>query len=666
MKPDHLLYGAAYYDEYMPYDRIEEDMKLLSEAGMNLIRIAESTWSTWEPQEGVFDFTHLTRMLDAAERHNIHVIIGTPTYAIPSWMARKYPEILAITHDGPGHYGHRQNMDITNPDYRRLAERMIRRLLEQCAHRPCVIGYQVDNETSPYDTAGPNVQAAFVEYLKKEFPDLKEFNREFGLDYWSNRVDSWEDFPDVRGTINQSLDAEFKKFQRSLVTEFHNWQIAIIREYAREDQFITHNFDYGWNGTSHGMKLDVNQFDCAKNMDIAGCDIYHPMADRFTGREQALCGAIARGLKRDNFLVLETEAQGNPGWLPYPGQTRLQAFTNLANGANGVSYWHWHSLHNAIESYWKGVLSHNLKPGATYYECQSVGRDFARLSDHLVNLKKNCRVAIMVNNEALTGLDEFEYIDGLRYNDILTWIAYSLYRINVEFDIIPAELPYEDLKAYRMLFVPAMYSATKEAIAKLADYTADGGHLVMTFKSCFCDEHLKIYTDDQPAGLTEVFGMTYDQFTIASPKLAGTSFEADGTAVTDFMELLLPGADTEILASYDHPAYEGCAAITKHSHGAGTATYIGCKFDETALDRLLLAECTAAGVVDTGYRFPIVRKTGTNTAGNDIFYYMNFSDHEVTVQPETAGTELISGTALAAGEELSLAPWEFIIMEGNQ
>ena len=54
---DHLLFGAAYYDEYMPFDRIETDMQMMKKANMNVIRIAESTWSTLEPQDGVFDFT---------------------------------------------------------------------------------------------------------------------------------------------------------------------------------------------------------------------------------------------------------------------------------------------------------------------------------------------------------------------------------------------------------------------------------------------------------------------------------------------------------------------------------------------------------------------------------------------------------------------------------
>ena len=79
------------------------------------------------------------------------MIIGTPTYAIPCWLAKKVPDILAETHSGPGLYGHRQNMDITNPDYLFHAERIIRKLMEECANHPKVIGFQLDNETKSYD-----------------------------------------------------------------------------------------------------------------------------------------------------------------------------------------------------------------------------------------------------------------------------------------------------------------------------------------------------------------------------------------------------------------------------------------------------------------------------------------------------------------------------------
>lgn len=88
-----LLYGAAYYDEYMPYDRLEKDVAMMKKAGINTVRIAESTWSTCEPQEGVFDFSHVIRVMDAMEEAEINVIIGTPTYAVPTWMVKEYPGV---------------------------------------------------------------------------------------------------------------------------------------------------------------------------------------------------------------------------------------------------------------------------------------------------------------------------------------------------------------------------------------------------------------------------------------------------------------------------------------------------------------------------------------------------------------------------------------------
>ena len=75
-----LLFGAAYYDEYMPYDRLQQDVAMMKKAGINTVRIAESTWSTCEPQEGTFDFSHVERVMDTMEEAGINVIIGTPTY----------------------------------------------------------------------------------------------------------------------------------------------------------------------------------------------------------------------------------------------------------------------------------------------------------------------------------------------------------------------------------------------------------------------------------------------------------------------------------------------------------------------------------------------------------------------------------------------------------
>lgn len=76
---DRLLYGVAYYDKYMPTDRLEQGVRMMKEAGINVVRIAESTWSTVEPQDGVFDFTHINRVLRANRDPAPRSRFGRPT-----------------------------------------------------------------------------------------------------------------------------------------------------------------------------------------------------------------------------------------------------------------------------------------------------------------------------------------------------------------------------------------------------------------------------------------------------------------------------------------------------------------------------------------------------------------------------------------------------------
>ena len=670
-----LLYGAAYYDEYMPYDRLQQDVAMMKKAGINTVRIAESTWSTCEPQEGVFDFSHVERVMDAMEEAGINVIIGTPTYAIPTWMVKSHPDVMVETVKGRGIYGARQIMDITHPVYRFYAERVIRKLMECTAHRKCVIGFQVDNETKYYGTAGKNVQEKFVKYLRKKFNnDLDAMNHEFGLDYWSNRINAWEDFPDVRGTINGSLGAEFEKFQRTLVDEFLSWQADIVNEYRREDQFITHNFDFEWRGYSYGVQPDVNHYHAAKALTIAGTDIYHPTQDDLTGAEIAFGGDMTRSLKRDNYLVLETEAQGYPGWTPYKGQLRLQAYSHLANGANSVMYWHWHSIHNSFETYWRGLLSHDMQENAPYREACIIGNEFFRLGSHLVNLKKKNDVAILVSNEALTALKWFGIEataagdNGIGYNDVVRWLYDALFKMNIECDFVWPES--DNLDQYKAIFVPALYAAPDELLEKLKQYTANGGTLVATFKTAFANENVKVSHEMQPHILSNCFGISYQQFTF--PKNTGLSGSiingiakgADEEAEAKvFMELLMP-QEAEVLASYDHYNWKEYAAITKNHYGKGTAIYIGCMTDDNTLKAVLTEALNSAEVEIPEYSWPVIVRKGINDLNKCVRYILNYSAEEQNVIYHGAnGTELFSEESVQDGDTVTVLPWNLKIVE---
>ncbi|HMS36873.1 MAG TPA: beta-galactosidase [Arachnia sp.] len=117
-----MLFGSAYYHEYQPSERLAADLDLMAEAGFTVIRVGESTWASHEPRDGEIDFGELARVVDAAGERGIKVIVGTPTYAIPAWLARKHPEVMGVNPDGtPVAYGARQNMDYASPVFRPYA-----------------------------------------------------------------------------------------------------------------------------------------------------------------------------------------------------------------------------------------------------------------------------------------------------------------------------------------------------------------------------------------------------------------------------------------------------------------------------------------------------------------------------------------------------------------
>ncbi|KFI83322.1 beta-galactosidase [Bifidobacterium psychraerophilum] len=685
-----ILFGAAYYDEYMPYDRLDEDVKMLKAAHMNTVRIAESTWSTMEPRSGEFDFSHVDRVLDAMEKAGISVIIGTPTYAIPVWLAHRSPEILVRQHAGQRRYGPRQIIDILNTDFRVCAERIIRELIGHVAHRKCVIGFQIDNETKYYDALNEDVQHAFAKQLRQRFDgDLEAMNNAFGLAYWSNRITDWDEFPDLTETINASLSGAFDRFRRSVVSDYLAWQSDIVREYARDDQFVTHNHDLEWRGYSYGVQPWADHFKNAQALDYAGVDIYHPTEDHLTGREIAFGGDLTRSLKHGkNYLVLETQAQGQNGWLPYPGQLRLQAYSHLASGSNSVMYWHWHSIHHSFESYWKGVLSHDFEANPVYEEAKNFGEEISRIGDHLVNLHKRNKVAIIISNEALSALNRFAISTGfpkpspyeegdssglVAYNDVVRWMYDAFFDLNIEVDFLPADCSISTLERYELLVAPALYCTSQVLIDGLKTYVEHGGHLLATFKSFFTDEDVSIWNDLQPHGLTDVFGMDYGEFTLPEdvPLVFGRGLEHLRGKAQTFMELVRVHEGADVLAKYQHDGWKEYAAITRNAFGKGWAQWIGTMTSPEVIREIIRDAAFASGVNVRGMKSntDIAIRRGSNDSGRTVTYLFNYSSRQQTFASPYGGTDLLESApnaeaaAIREGEEITLAPWGLKILE---
>ncbi|HKM48069.1 MAG TPA: beta-galactosidase [Terriglobales bacterium] len=664
-KMETVLYGAAYYTEYMPYDRLDRDVQLMQQAGISVVRMGESSWGLWEPQDGRFEYAWMDRVIDRMQKAGIKVILGTPTYSVPAWMYKEHPEIFITRFGGQTiTFGLRQNTDLMNPVYRSYCERVIRKLLEHYKDNPTVIGWQIDNETSSGAAANPDVQAGFVKYLQNKFQTVDELNKVWGLNYWGQRLNDWSEIPPEAGIINPGWKLEWERYQQWMTTDFLAWQSRIVNEYKRPEQFITHDL-------AGPPRSEVNEHDIARSMDIMAVNPYHGTQDQFDGLDSSHAGDYTRSLKGTNYLVTETNAQ-TIGWdskeqyPPYDGQLRLDVYTHLASGANMVEYWHWHSIHYGQETYWKGVLAHDLEPNRAYAEVSRTAHELQRIGPEIVDLKRNSKVAILYSSDSDYGIGFMKFGDKVNYRTILQQMYETLYRQNIAVDFIFPEST--NLSDYKVILVPPLYVASDEVLNRLVNYVHSGGHLVMTFKSGFTNEYDTVRWTMAPGPLREAAGFRYQEFSnLATPlPLKGDPFQAGAdNKVSTWAEMLISEGALP-LAYYDHPFFGKYPAITQNHFGSGTLTYEGTVLSDTLQTKVLLNVLQMAGLTGPDQELPAtVRvKHGTNRNGKTIHYYMNYSsDSRSFKYPYKLGEDLLTKTTVAPSQTVTLKPWDLAIFE---
>jgi beta-galactosidase len=673
--PGTVLYGAAYYHEYMPYERLEKDVELMKRAGITVVRVGESTWTSWEPREGEFGFAWMDRVVDAMHAAGIQVVMGTPTYSVPPWLYAKHPEIMVIplgqVRQAWQFYGPRQNMDITHPVYRQYCERVIRKIAERYAKHPGVVGWQIDNETGAYGTAGPSVQAGFKEWLKKRFGSVDALNAAWGLVYWGQLLGSWDELPPRDGILNPGWKLEWERYQRSLVTDFLSWQAGLVREYAPARQWVTQDF--------HGAtRYAVDSQAISRFLDIASINPYHATQDDLDGWWISFMGDLTRSMKRAPYFVTETNAQ-TTGWdakgqfPPYDGQLRLQAWAHVASGAHMVEYWHWHSLHYGQETYWKGLLGHDLEPNRVYEEATRIGAELKRLGPQLAGMMPKNRVAILHSVDSYWGLQFMPIAEAgkdergratANYTNVEDQLHRALYRLNVGVDFVFAEEP--DFAGYDVLVVPPLYVASDALLRQIADFAKAGGHVLLTLKSGFTNEWNTVRWTRAPGPLREAAGISYQEFSsLKQPlPLKGDPFGVgDQNEASVWIDMVLPET-AKPLAFYDHPFFGKYPALTRNAFGKGTVTYQGSILSDALQQRVVVDVLKQAGIVpEAGLPAKVRARQTVARDGKALRFYLNYSGVPQSFSyKHGAATELLSQRPVAGGERLTLAPWDLAVI----
>jgi beta-galactosidase len=602
-----LLLGVDYYPDQTPEELWEQDARMIAEAGLTNVRVAEFAWGLMEPSEGKFDFAWLKRSVEILHKHGIAVILGTPSAAPPPWLSSKYPEILLVNKEGVTvQPGGRRFTCPTNKTYRGLSLKIATEMAKTFANTAGVFGWQIDNEY----TLQPHARCycrfcreGFQDWVKAKYGTLDNVNEKWGTVFWSQTYTDWRQIPvplPSNGDPNPGLVLDYARYQSHACASSAEEQLTMLRKECPK-HFVTTN--------QVGAPLDtLNLREMYQNMDFVSSDNYPGFAQVFMpalASPEVMATTIALGhdsmrcVKGGRpFLVMEEQA-GKAGQSffapqPHPGQLRLWAFQAVAHGAMGVNYFRWDSARFGAEEYWFGMLNHDRSKSIGFDEMARTVKEMKSLGREGLESSYVAETAVSFDHDSSWALAVQPGNSKLSYMaQLMAWYG-SVASANTGADVIHLD---EDLSTYKAVFAPVQYVVSEKQAENVRKYVRDGGTFVAGFRLGVKDESSQIVNAPLPGLLRDVMGVTVkDSVPVYTDKI-GVKFGAqlagaDGQCAL-WADLLKPESAT-VLATYTG-VHEGDAAITMNTFGKGKAVYAGADLDPMSLARVLRTVLAMSG-----------------------------------------------------------------------
>ncbi len=602
-----ILMGAAHYPELWDSKVLTDDLTLMKKIKLNVVRVAEFTWSLIEPEEGRYDFEWLHKLVDIYGRNGIKVILGTPTAAPPPWLIKKYPEVLPVDYEGiRARYGIRREYCPNNPIYREFTKKIVYRLVKEFKDYKHVIGFQVDNEvhwgeSSPWRYCYcTHCIIKFQEYLKNKYKDIDNLNNLMGTLVWSHRYRDFDEIIPPRPPFdlyNRSLAIEWLRFRSQSWVDYVKFQITIIKSIAPE-KFVTTNL--------MGLYPEIDYYELCKDLDICSTDIYPKGIDTYDPASIALIYDATRNMNKNRkFIVMELQAGAIDGYgyilpeglgvkklgvAPEPGEIRKWAYQAIAHGAEGILFWNWRTNYIGKEVFWHGILDHDGIPRRRFYEINTLFNELNDLSDIISSSRIESDVAIIYSYDALWSSDIIEkgYYDHSYSDEILkVYKALWLNRINI--DVVS---PKADLSKYKIVVAPFIYLADDEIITNLASYVTKGGILILTPRSFVKDEYNRVRLDRR--AVDDLVGAKIKEYTRVP---TGTKIRIKFTDTSPIMrgeylygkswlEVYEP-TTANVVAHASWKWFEADPVITINNYGNGMVINLGTVISLQSMKRML-------------------------------------------------------------------------------
>lgn len=591
-----ISYGADYNPDQWPREVWDEDVRLMREAGVNIVSLAIFSWARLQPSADEWDFGWLDDVMDLLHRHSIDVDLATATASPPPWLTTAHPEILPVTAAGATVWpGARQHWRPTSRVFREHALRLVEVLATRYADHPALVAWHVSNELGCHNFYDYSDDAAegFRDWLRDRYRDLDTLNAAWGTAFWSQRYGRWEEIlpPRLAGTHpNPTQQLDFTRFSSDALKDYLRAESEVLRRIT-PDVPITTNFMVMED------KKGMNYADWAAEVDFVSNDHYvEPGPQRLD--ELSFSANLTSGLAQGRPWFLMEHSTSAVNWQPVnvvkrPGEMMRDSLLHVAHGADAVCFFQWRQSAAGAEKYHSAMVPHAGRDSAVFRAVTDLGRALGEYGVVAGSNRVPASVAILYDWESWWASEQDSHpTDRLRYRaEAIDWYS-ALLDAGIRVDVVPIGT---DLRGYRMVIAPILHVAPEPLVTALEAYVRNGGHLVLTYFSGIVNEDDHVWLGGYPGAFREMLGVRVEEF---APLLDGERVDLDnGTGGTVWSEpVQLAADDVVVLASYASGDCAGSPAVTTRPVGAGSSSYVSTRLGAAGLAPLVEELASRAGV----------------------------------------------------------------------
>ncbi|HYG75293.1 MAG TPA: beta-galactosidase [Planctomycetota bacterium] len=662
----HVFFGGDYNPEQWPESVWLEDMRLMREAGVNLVSIGIFSWAKLEPRPGEYDFAWLDRIMDLLAKNAIFADLATASASPPPWLARLHPESLPQNASGTRYFpGARQHYCPNSAAYKSRAAELTRRLARRYKDHPALAMWHINNEYACHvsECFCDVCAAEFRVWLQARYGLIDELNRAWGTAFWSQQYSTWNEILPPRKAptfCNPAQQLDYKRFMNDSVFELCLSEANILKQIT-PGLPLTTNF-MGWF-------KPLDYFQWAKALDFVSWDSY---PDPSLGMSEVANAAanhdLMRSLKGGQPFVLMEQAPSAVNWRTVnvpkpPGLMRLWSYQALAHGADGILYFQWRAAQAGAEKFHSGMVPHAGENTRVFSEIKQLGHELKKL-DGILDSRVPAQVAIVMDWQSRWALELDSHPAPLQYVQQLRHYYDAMRELNIAVDFVAPE---GDFSPYKLVLAPALYLVRYGGAENVRMFVARGGTFLTTFFSGIVDENDTVQTGGYPLLLRDVLGVWVEEWDPFPPGRRGTvqvHGSRDLVACDTWGEVVhLCGA--KVLATFADGWYAGKPALTLNKVGEGRAFYCATQFERGFTLGLLENICADLKIAPPLEKIPSSIEVCVRSKPEaDYLFVLNHSDMPQTVKLQKwKGVDLLSGKK-AAGT-LKLGPFGVAVIESK-